>query len=167
MNHCPVYQNVGGHSYGWVYPGPIGSILTPMYVGLDKAQELPGGVDVLQPVRRRLPGQDPAAGPAEKAAREGVRAGPASLVRAASALRLWSWVARHPALYGLGAKIGARVLKAMAARDGISAHLPFGTGWTEGRDMPAPAGTNVSRAVSRARWNRRMSTAAADTMENA
>ena len=41
MNHCPVYQNVGGHSYGWVYPGPIGSILTPMYVGLEKAQELP------------------------------------------------------------------------------------------------------------------------------
>jgi L-lactate dehydrogenase complex protein LldF len=39
MNHCPVYQNVGGHSYGWVYPGPIGSILTPMYVGLDKAQD--------------------------------------------------------------------------------------------------------------------------------
>jgi L-lactate dehydrogenase complex protein LldF len=26
MNHCPVYQNVGGHAYGWVYPGPIGSI---------------------------------------------------------------------------------------------------------------------------------------------
>ena len=41
MNHCPVYQNVGGHSYGWVYPGPIGSILTPMYVGLENALDLP------------------------------------------------------------------------------------------------------------------------------
>jgi L-lactate dehydrogenase complex protein LldF len=41
MNHCPVYQNIGGHSYGWVYPGPIGSILTPMYVGLENAMELP------------------------------------------------------------------------------------------------------------------------------
>ena len=29
MNHCPVYQSVGGHAYGWVYPGPMGSILTP------------------------------------------------------------------------------------------------------------------------------------------
>ena len=45
MNHCPVYQNVGGHSYGWVYPGPIGSILTPMYVGLEKRAGPALGVD--------------------------------------------------------------------------------------------------------------------------
>ena len=25
INHCPIYAAVGGHSYGWVYPGPIGS----------------------------------------------------------------------------------------------------------------------------------------------
>ncbi|PMX32655.1 (Fe-S)-binding protein, partial [Pseudomonas sp. FW301-21B01] len=41
MNHCPVYQKVGGHAYGWVYPGPMGSVLTPSYVGLDKALDLP------------------------------------------------------------------------------------------------------------------------------
>jgi L-lactate dehydrogenase complex protein LldF len=29
MNHCPVYQAVGGHAYGWVYPGPMGAVLTP------------------------------------------------------------------------------------------------------------------------------------------
>src|SRR3990170_1467966 len=33
MNHCPVYQSIGGHAYGWVYPGPMGSVLTPTYVG--------------------------------------------------------------------------------------------------------------------------------------
>ena len=73
MNHCPVYQNVGGHSYGWVYPGPIGSILTPMYVGLDEGAGPAGGIDAVQSVRRRLPGEDPAAGPAAKAARARVR----------------------------------------------------------------------------------------------
>src|SRR5262249_14330480 len=41
MNHCRVYQNVGGHSYGWVYPGPIGSVLTPSYIGLERALDLP------------------------------------------------------------------------------------------------------------------------------
>ena len=41
MNHCPVYQAVGGHTYGWVYPGPMGSVLTPVYVGLENARELP------------------------------------------------------------------------------------------------------------------------------
>ncbi|MFZ5509722.1 MAG: LutB/LldF family L-lactate oxidation iron-sulfur protein, partial [Pseudomonadota bacterium] len=41
MNHCPVYQAVGGHTYGWVYPGPMGAILTPSYVGLENAVDLP------------------------------------------------------------------------------------------------------------------------------
>ena len=40
------------------------------------------GVDVVQPVRRRVPGQDPAAGPAAQAAREGVQRGPAPVARA-------------------------------------------------------------------------------------
>jgi L-lactate dehydrogenase complex protein LldF len=30
MNHCPVYHAVGGHAYGWVYPGPMGAVLTPV-----------------------------------------------------------------------------------------------------------------------------------------
>jgi L-lactate dehydrogenase complex protein LldF len=41
MNNCPVYRRVGGWAYGWVYPGPIGSILTPHLVGLKKAGKLP------------------------------------------------------------------------------------------------------------------------------
>src|SRR3954464_1796094 len=36
LNHCPVYQEVGGHAYGWVYPGPMGAVLSPMLVGIDK-----------------------------------------------------------------------------------------------------------------------------------
>lgn len=34
MNICPVYERVGGHAYGSVYPGPIGAILTPQLRGL-------------------------------------------------------------------------------------------------------------------------------------
>lgn len=41
LNTCPVYQKVGGHTYGWVYPGPIGSVLTPVYRGIDDAKDLP------------------------------------------------------------------------------------------------------------------------------
>ena len=41
LNSCPVYQTIGGHSYGWVYPGPIGSIVTPVLTGLSKASNLP------------------------------------------------------------------------------------------------------------------------------
>ena len=41
MNHCPVYHAVGGHAYGWVYPGPMGAVLTPTLIGVDKAGHLP------------------------------------------------------------------------------------------------------------------------------
>jgi L-lactate dehydrogenase complex protein LldF len=37
LNHCPVYTRIGGHAYGFVYPGPIGKILTPQMEGLEKA----------------------------------------------------------------------------------------------------------------------------------
>lgn len=41
LNACPVYQNIGGHAYGSVYPGPIGAVITPQLFGLDSAPELP------------------------------------------------------------------------------------------------------------------------------
>lgn len=41
LNHCPVYSNVGGHAYGWVYPGPMGSVLTPLLQGTHQATPLP------------------------------------------------------------------------------------------------------------------------------
>jgi L-lactate dehydrogenase complex protein LldF len=43
MNTCPIYQRVSGQSYGWVYPGPIGSVLTPNYLGTKIAKDLPYG----------------------------------------------------------------------------------------------------------------------------
>ena len=41
LNVCPVYSRVGGHAYGSVYPGPIGAILTPQLIGIEKAASLP------------------------------------------------------------------------------------------------------------------------------
>lgn len=41
QNECPVYRSTGGNAYGWVYGGPIGAVLTPLYVGLENAKPLP------------------------------------------------------------------------------------------------------------------------------
>ena len=41
LNACPVYRKVGGHAYGWVYPGPIGAVISPMLTGLSEAKDLP------------------------------------------------------------------------------------------------------------------------------
>jgi len=139
MNHCPVYQNVGGHAYGWVYPGPIGSILTPMYVGLDKAQDLPAAstlcnqCGVVCPVMIPLPDL-------QRKLREHAFEGGLRPWHERVGLAVWSWVAQRPALYAMGTRIGVRVLKAMGGRDGLIHRMPLAGGWTSGRDMPAPAG---------------------------
>jgi L-lactate dehydrogenase complex protein LldF len=139
MNHCPVYQNVGGHSYGWVYPGPIGSILTPMYVGLDKAQDLPAAstlcnqCGVVCPVRIPLP--DLQRKLREKAFETGLRPWYEH-----AGLATWSWFAQRPALYAIATKIGVRMMHWWGGRDGMIHSLPIGSGWTDDRDLPAPAG---------------------------
>src|SRR5690606_11411142 len=40
LNVCPVYRQIGGHAYGWVYSGPIGAVLTPLYRGLEEWGEV-------------------------------------------------------------------------------------------------------------------------------
>jgi len=138
MNHCPVYQSIGGHAYGWVYPGPIGSVLTPMYVGLDKALDLPfastmcNQCSVVCPVKIPLP--DLLRKLREMEFRRNLRPWHESL-----ALKAWGWLARRPALYGAAIALGARMLRMLGRRDGIIRKLPFGAGWTDERDMPAPA----------------------------
>ena len=41
LNACPIYRKVGGHSYGSVYPGPIGALLTPLFNGVEHHAHLP------------------------------------------------------------------------------------------------------------------------------
>lgn len=41
LNACPVYQQVGGHAYGSVYPGPIGAVISPQLFGLETSSQLP------------------------------------------------------------------------------------------------------------------------------
>ena len=76
MNHCPVYHAVGGHAYGWVYPGPMGAVLTPTLIGVDKAGHLPERLDLLRALRERLPGAHPAAEADAPLARARIRAAP-------------------------------------------------------------------------------------------
>ena len=139
MNHCPVYQKIGGHSYGWVYPGPMGSVLTPSYAGIENAIDLPqastlcGECHVVCPVKIPLP--DLLRKLREKQVEEHLRPAAERL-----GLKVWAFVAKRPALYRLATKIGVRSLRMMAGKGKTISSLPFAGGWTDYRDMPAPNG---------------------------
>ncbi|MGE0717052.1 MAG: LutB/LldF family L-lactate oxidation iron-sulfur protein [Alphaproteobacteria bacterium] len=139
LNHCPVYNSVGGHAYGWVYPGPMGSVLTPGLIGVEEAGHLPnastfcGRCESVCPMKIPLPGMM-----RHWRERQVVR----GLAPAAQrwGLGLWAWLAARPALYGLAARLGAGLLGRFGRRRGRFASLPLAGGWTGVRDMPAPEG---------------------------
>ena len=139
MNHCPVYGAVGGHAYGWVYPGPMGSVLTPALVGVDKAGLLPnastfcGKCESVCPVKIPLPNLM-----RHWREREFERHLTPTMVR--TNLGLWAWFARRPAFYRLATQAAGWGLKLLAGKRGRFTSLPFAGGWTAGRDLPAPEG---------------------------
>ncbi len=55
-------------------------------------------------------------------------------------LGLWAFAARRPGLYRWAAGLVIRVLGALGRRRGRFASLPFASGWTRYRDLPAPQG---------------------------
>jgi len=139
MNHCPVYHAIGGHAYGWVYPGPIGAVLTPTLVGVDQAGDLPnastfcGRCEAVCPMRIPLPKmmrywRD----------REFERHLTPTTVR--TGLGFWAFFARHPWLYRFGTRLAARALANRAIGRGRFTSLPLAGGWTRHRDFPAPEG---------------------------
>ncbi|MCR9175026.1 MAG: LutB/LldF family L-lactate oxidation iron-sulfur protein [Alphaproteobacteria bacterium] len=139
MNHCPVYAAVGGHAYGWVYPGPMGAVLTPSLIGVEEAGHLPnastfcGRCESVCPMRIPLPKMM-----RHYRTREFER--DLGSPRVKSALKLWAGLATRPKLYRFATGIVMRVLGALGGKAGKFKSLPLAGGWTKVRDMPAPQG---------------------------
>ncbi len=139
MNHCPVYGAVGGHAYGWVYPGPMGAVLTPSLIGVQEAGHLPnastfcGKCESVCPVRIPLPSL-------MRHWREREFERHLSPSAARSNLAIWAFFARRPALYRLATRAAVLGLGLLGGRKGRFNSLPLAGGWTKGRDLPAPEG---------------------------
>ncbi len=146
---CPVYGAVGGHAYGAVYAGPVGSVLTPALSGLEKSKHLPeassfcGACEGVCPVRIPLPRL-------LRMWREDAfqaHLGPKVL---RWGLFAWSTLTAWPWAYRTAGAIGGRMLRLMAMGRGRLTRLPFAGKWTGGRDLPVPeGGTFVGK------WHRR------------
>ena len=123
LNACPVYQQIGGHAYGSVYPGPIGAVITPQLMGIQKAAQLPyasslcGACREVCPVKIDIPrlllhlrG--------EISPRKGS-------IMERLAFKVWARVMTSASLYKLSSVAG-RVLQRV---------MPISRAWTNGRDL--------------------------------
>lgn len=139
MNHCPVYGAVGGHAYGFVYPGPIGSVINPALIGLKEAGPLPnastfcGRCEAVCPMKIPLPGLM-----REWREREFSEGGGTWLAR--HGLKAWAYLAKRPKLYARTMRLAVAGLRVFGWRKGSIRRLPLVGGWTRHRDMPAPQG---------------------------
>ncbi|HEY9232258.1 MAG TPA: LutB/LldF family L-lactate oxidation iron-sulfur protein [Blastocatellia bacterium] len=143
LNVCPVYQKIGGHAYGSVYPGPIGAIITPPLAGLEKSKDLPfasslcGACREVCPVRINIPHvllslrRDWSEGKGDER--------PHGPWLERMAIKAWAWAMQHPRLYNWSFRLPA-ILQGPLLKDGKFEKLPLAFGnWTRNRDFPAIA----------------------------
>lgn len=123
LNACPVYQQIGGHAYGTVYQGPIGAVITPQLMGIEKTSQLPyasslcGACREVCPVKIDIPrlllhlrG--------EISPRKGG-------VGERLAFKLWARIMTSPSLYRMSSVAGRLVQRV----------IPISRAWTNGRDL--------------------------------
>ncbi|MEE9325468.1 MAG: LutB/LldF family L-lactate oxidation iron-sulfur protein [Dehalococcoidia bacterium] len=153
LNACPVYAKIGGHAYGWVYSGPIGSVITPNFVGLGKAKELPfasslcGACKDICPVRINIPHL------LLKMRSKVVEEGEEDAKRRVPWLErmsftLWALCMRDRRTYELASRL-ATLMQRPFVRDGKITSLPgFLSRWTNNRDLPP-----LASRTFRKRWD--------------
>lgn len=131
LNACPVYRVTGGHAYGWVYPGPIGAVVTPLMTGLENASPLPyasslcGRCKEVCPVDIDLPRM------LLDLRRDLVEQGHTGWIWDAG-MEVWSRGTRSPRLFSLAGR-------AAALGGGVLSRTPLPrplSGWTRYRDLP-------------------------------
>ena len=134
LNTCPVYRKIGGHSFPWVYSGPIGAIITPQFMGVAHEPSLPfasslcGACGEVCPVKIDIPKVLLDLRSDVKKAQTREKQNRLEKL----AFRVFAWVMTHPRLY--------EILGRMAS----GAAPSNGNGWI--RDLPAPMNIGPLRA---------------------
>jgi len=141
LNVCPVYGKIGGHSYGFPYSGPLGAVLTPLLIGVNRAKDLclgetlcgackqacPVDIDIprmLLGLRAKLAEGDPGWNVNQNNRSEKVM------------YKVWSWLIGSRRLYDLSLRMIGILQKFLPKKDGMIRWLPFPfNGWTMSRDM--------------------------------
>jgi L-lactate dehydrogenase complex protein LldF len=166
LNACPVYQQIGGHAYGSVYPGPIGAVITPQLAGLAKSSQLPyasslcGACREVCPVKIDIPQLllHLRAEIAQRHTAEEVPPPPHTGERIA--FRIWATVMKRPWLYRASTKVGRFMQRFIVEqgrigplKSGLARLVPPLNAWTSGRDLRP-----IEAQTFRERWHSELKT---------
>ena len=131
LNACPVYRSTGGHAYGWVYPGPIGAIVTPLLTGIENAQPLPHASSLCGSSKQVCPVDIDIPQMLLALRHDLVDAGHGD-TEWKMGMKLWAMGNSSPMLYSMGGRAaswGSQLLPKNYAPGPLS-------GWTKYRDFP-------------------------------
>lgn len=154
MNACPVYRKVGGHAYGWVYPGPIGSVVSPVLTGISDGADLPnastlcGACHEACPVKINIPRM---LLELRAKAVEGTDDQSTATLRERMTWKVWRWGMMGRRRYRVLTGIGRMLLLPFGRRGWISRGPTPLAGWTASRDFPMPKRHGLSDWISRKR----------------
>ncbi|MDH5752077.1 MAG: LutB/LldF family L-lactate oxidation iron-sulfur protein [Deltaproteobacteria bacterium] len=137
LNACPVYRQIGGHSYGSVYPGPIGAVLSPLLAGMEKHRALPFASSLCGACQEVCPARVPLTDLLVELRRDMVCRG-MSTRRERLAFLGFGLLAKSPRLFGWALKGAYRALAPWAKNGRIERGPGPLSGWTQSRNFPQP-----------------------------
>ena len=145
MNNCPVYGAIGGHAYGWVYPGPMGSVLTPHFLGIEHTKKLPHASTLCGTCQSVCPMNIPLPDLLRKhRTKDFQESTPVSVNK--FFLFLFHIIALRPRLYRFFFMLCISAMRVLPHRKNtknmLSSFILFHH-WTKTRDFPKPQSTNT------------------------
>jgi L-lactate dehydrogenase complex protein LldF len=138
VNVCPVYRHVGGHSYGSIYSGPIGAVLSPLLGGYEEYKELPYASTLCGACTDACPVKIPLHELLHKHRQVIVEKEGRAPISEKMIFKAFGIGASSPKLYNIGSKIAPTVTKPLAKGDKITKGVGMLKEWTDIRDLPAP-----------------------------
>ncbi|AST92407.1 iron-sulfur cluster-binding protein [Sutcliffiella cohnii] len=139
INVCPVYRHVGGHSYGSIYPGPIGAVLTPLLGGYDDFKELPYASTLCAACTEACPVKIPLHELLHKHRQNIVEKEGRAPISEKMAMKAFGLGAASPFVYKMGSKFAPAAMTPFKNGDKISSGPGPLKEWTNIREFPAPS----------------------------
>ncbi|WP_394234779.1 LutB/LldF family L-lactate oxidation iron-sulfur protein [Niallia oryzisoli] len=138
INVCPVYRHVGGHSYGSIYPGPIGVVLTPLLGGYDDYKELPYASTLCSACTDACPVKIPLHELILKHRQVIVEKEGKAPFSEKILMKTIGMGTSSPTLYKMASKMAPALTKPLSTDDHITKGVGLLKEWTDIRDLPAP-----------------------------